>query len=188
MNEGYEKKASDILPVGWFWVEYEDGSGCLHGPNGERMFGYDKNSGEIQDIDGEYRRYDLCVRTEIPGLEQKLLEELESAEHVNIEDACPIMYVSSNWPYMRSMKYYILPAGNWIIEIHAFAELASRVAEVELMHHVDYGLRPYTLGKKIVAAANNAEKQFLYEDTVFSVEKILRDGKLFCRGSNSCYF
>ncbi len=182
MIEGYAKKPAEYLPAGWYWVEYEDGCGSLYGPNGERMFCYDKNSREIQDIGGDYRRYDLCVKSEMPGLERKLLEELESAEGINMENVCPIMYVNNDC--MNEPKYYILPAGNWIIEAAAFADLASRVANAELAQSADHGIRPYALGAKIVAAAETADKQFRYEGSVFSVKKILHDGKLFRRGSD----
>jgi len=42
------------LPDGWKWACYDDGSGCLNAPNGERYYIYDFATGEVSNSSGRF--------------------------------------------------------------------------------------------------------------------------------------
>lgn len=40
-HHNHRTLSAKMLPAGWFWVHFSDGSGHLESPNGEKMFHYD---------------------------------------------------------------------------------------------------------------------------------------------------
>lgn len=48
--DSYTRVQAMLLPEGWFWTDYDDGSGDLESPDGKRFFGYDLSTREYRDI------------------------------------------------------------------------------------------------------------------------------------------
>lgn len=43
-----KKVQAELLPAGWIWKDYSDGSGDLSSPDGKHYFSYDLNTGEYR--------------------------------------------------------------------------------------------------------------------------------------------
>lgn len=46
--EGYTEHNAQVLPDGWKWRDFEDGSGSLRSPNGKRYVQYDLSTKEYR--------------------------------------------------------------------------------------------------------------------------------------------
>lgn len=71
---------TSLLPHGWAWEHFDDGSGCLYSPEGERFFEYDLYTREFQiSMDKKEMSYheELGLREFVRYAEESVLERLE---------------------------------------------------------------------------------------------------------------
>ena len=52
-------KLTETLPIGWLWVQYDDGSGCLRNASGQRFFMYDLTTNYVLLGGIEYKKTQL---------------------------------------------------------------------------------------------------------------------------------
>ena len=62
-NNGKNNPQDDLLPEGWEWVHYDDGSGYLKSPEGKCYFSYDWTTGEYKLT--EDSQYDFFLKENI---------------------------------------------------------------------------------------------------------------------------
>lgn len=80
---GNVRERTSLLPDGWKWEHFTDGSGCLHSPEGKRFFEYDLQTREFQiSMDKTELSYHetLGLREFVRYAEEKVLDELGSKD------------------------------------------------------------------------------------------------------------
>lgn len=76
-----EEEKAELLPDGWHWVHYEDGSGSLQSPSGEHYFAYDLDTREcIESIgtrDWTYYHNGVNLQEHMRASEELMRKQLE---------------------------------------------------------------------------------------------------------------
>ena len=197
---------SSLLPEGWNWVQWNDGSGYLCNPNEEIYFEYDlctipggveyKESSEYQwnSFDGDFNEYKKFAETIV--LSQYLSMGEKDCVKISHDEVFSNLTISEQEKYLKALEHYNLAAGidieNDYVKKYA-RELISCYEANNSLIDFDFWTRYEELtGEKITY------NEYLYIDSMYdgdphdvkendtSVISTFKENLKVCRSEASC--
>ena len=171
-----------ILPNGWEWNIYADGSGSLHSPSGERYFSFDSDTREIMNLDERYIELDgdmknQNVRVRYENILANYMNEHEQ-QIKNIPDDVTILFGRDKRTFDTVKTEQVALSEDIFMNGKAFNEWYRKARNAEEKNFSDYTTSPIEFARKVTAVVRSGKQNLEFEGEKFDIKDAIENGNI----------